>query len=198
MKRFFKLTLGIVFVFGATYRIFADPLQWDLSTLTFSATSFPAGMVSTGTVTGSFTYDADTNSFTTWNIELSGFLGTGIPVSGLLLTPADTMLATTGFCLSCPRGSFALFESPNPLFNFSALALSFTQPLTDAGGTVPVDGSTNNTVMILDLPTFNSFELQSPGGSASAVPEPSSAALTLLVVIGFGALFLRRLRHYRR
>jgi hypothetical protein len=195
MKRFCTLTLRFVLVLGAADTTFADPLQWDLSTLTFQGTSYPSLAVSTGTVSGSFTYDADTNKYATWSIQLSGFPGTGIPGTGLLLTPANTVLTPNGFCVSCLPGSFAVFAGSNPLFNFSALGLNFTQSLTDAGGTVPVDRSS---VMILDLQTFGSFELQSPGGSVSAaVPEPASAALTLIVAIGFGTLLLRRPRHGR-
>jgi hypothetical protein len=204
MKRFSTLTLGFALVLGATHTTFADPLQWNLSTLTFQGGSYPSGAVSTGTLSGSFTYDAVTNGFATWSIQLSGFPGTGIPGTGLSLTPADTILTTNGFCFSCLPGSFSVFPTPNPvtgiggpLFNFSALALSFSQPLTDAGGTVPLDRNIDGTVLILDLANFGSFGLQSPGGSATAVPEPSSAALVLLVSVGFGGLFLRRLRHSR-
>jgi hypothetical protein len=191
MKLFSTLTLRFVFVLGAAHTILADPLQWDLSTLTFSATSFTTGAVSTGTVTGSFTFDADTNIDTTWTIQLSGFPSTPVPASGLLLTPADSSL----FCTPCSPNYF-LITDPTLANALVGLGLFFTQPLTDAGGTTPVDSFTG-TGLVLNTPNFGTFLLQSPGGSAFAVPEPSSAALTLVVAIGFATLFLRRLRHSR-
>jgi hypothetical protein len=191
MKRFFTLTLRFVLVLGATHTVFADPLQWELSTLTFSATSFPGGVVSTGSVTGLFTYDADTGHFATWSIELSGFPGTPVPATGLLLTPANS---SSPCMTNCFPTQFDIFD-PTHTTAFTLLDLTFTQPLTDAGGTVPVDTGMLATLLFLDTPNFSTFSLQSPGGSASAVPEPSSAALTLVVAIGFGMLFMRRLRH---
>jgi hypothetical protein len=188
MKLFSTLTLRFVFALGAAHTLFADPLQWELSTLTFSATSFTTGAVSTGTVSGSFTYDADTNTDTTWAIQLSGFPGTPVPASGLLLTPADSSL----FCTPCSPDYFFIFD-PTLSSGLAGLSLSFPQPLTDAGGTVPVAGFTS---LVLNTPDFGTFNLQSPG-SVSAVPEPSSAALTLIVSICFGTLFLRRWRYGR-
>jgi hypothetical protein len=187
MRRFFTFTLRFVFVLGAAHTILADPLQWDLSTLTFQANSLPPGTVSTGTATGSFTYNADTNSFTTWSIELSGFAGTAVPAGGLLLTSANTSS-------SCPPCSPTNFYIVDPTFStgFDFLSLLFAQPLTDAGGTV----SMSSGIMALNTPNFGTFFLQGPS-SVSSVPEPSSAALTLIISIGFGALFLRRLRHSR-
>jgi hypothetical protein len=190
MKRFSTLIIPFVFVLGAVApTTLADPLQWNLSTLTFSATSFPpGGAATTGTVTGSFTYDANTNVYTTWSIDISGFPGTAVPASGLLLTPADTSIA--GFCTGCNR--FSIYD-PAALSPFWTLLLDFTQPLTDAGGTVSI----NDTFFQLNAPNFATFRLQGPSGSVSAVPEPSSAALILVVAIGFGTLFLRRFRHSR-
>jgi hypothetical protein len=175
MKRFTTFTLRFVFILGAAHAIFADPLQWNLSTLTLAETSYhPPGVASTGTMTGSVTYDADTNVYTTWSIELTGFPGTGVPASGLLLTPENTSacVAVPGFPCYYPTEIVLLSTVPGP---FEVLDLFFAQPLTDAGGTIPI--STDD--LYLDVPEFGTFSLQSPGGSVSTAPEPSSAALTL-------------------
>jgi hypothetical protein len=191
MKQFSTLTLRFLFVLGAAHTIFADPLQWNLSPLTLSATSFPGGVVSTGTMTGSFTYDAATNSFTTWSFDLSGFPGTGVPASGLLLTPANTFTCPTSPLNQCYPTEIVLL--PTVSEPFRALDLFYTKPLTDAGGTIPISLAD----LFLDNPNFGTFGLQSPGGSVSAVPEPSAAALTLVVAIAFGTLCLWRLRQSR-
>jgi hypothetical protein len=189
MKLFFTMTLRFVFVLGAAHVVIADPLQWNLSTLTLAGSSYPAGVVSTGTMTGSFTYDADTNRFTTWSFDLSGFPGTGVPASGLQLMPANTSTCPTSPLNQCyPTEIVLLSTVPGP---FDVFDLFFTQPLTDAGGTIPISLDD----LYLDVLDFKTFSLQIPGGSVSTAPEPSSAALTLIVSIGFGALFSRRLRH---
>ena len=182
MHRYSALTLGLLTILGAAGSASADPVQWDLSTLTFQATSFPSGVVSTGTVTGSFTYNADTNTYTTWSLDLSGFPGTGVPASGLLVTPANTSL----FCSPCAP-NFLLIDSTLSSA-LSSFELFFTQPLTDAGGTVSIgpDGG----FLIFDTLDFGTFH--TPGGSLTATPEPSASALVVLVAFGLCLTYQRR------
>ena len=186
IRRFYATALGFLSALGAAGTAGADPVQWDLSTLTFQATSFPSGEVSTGTMTGSFTFDADTGHFTTWSIELSGFPGTPVPATGLLLTPANS---SSPCDLNCPPTDFAIFD-PTRLTAFSLLQLSYTPPLTDAGGTASLlDGL--NTVLFLNTPDFSTFSLQGPG-SVTATPEPSASALVVLVAFGLCVAYQRR------
>jgi len=186
MKRFLALTLGLLSALGAAATASADPLQWDLSTLTFQGTSFPSGAVSTGTVTGSFTYNADTNIYTTWSIELSGFPGTPVPGSGLSLTPANTFCPQT---LLCTATEFAIFNS-TASSPFSAIGLFFAQPLTDVGGTVSIVPGSG--ILYLNTPNFGTFHLQSPGGSVTATPEPSTSTMVVLAIFGLCVAYQRR------
>jgi hypothetical protein len=186
IRRFHATALGFLSALGAAGTAGADPVQWDLSTLTFQATSFPSGVVSTGTMTGSFTFDADTGHFTTWSIELSGFPGTPVPATGLLLTPANS---SSPCDVNCLPTDFAIFD-PTRLTAFSLLQLSYTPPLTDAGGAASLlDGL--NTVLFLNTPDFSTFSLQGPG-SVTATPEPSTGAVVVLVAFGLCLAYQRR------
>jgi hypothetical protein len=144
----------------------AGPIVWNLSTLNFDIFGgVPAGHQ--GTVTGSFIFDADTTTYTTWSILLSGFAGTG--ADGLLLTPATS---TTGSF--APGLVFSLLSNqkdPNGGF-LAVVNLSFFPALTDAGGTTSVGGN-----LALDTPDFSTFV--TPGGTVSSAPEPSAGVLVL-------------------
>ena len=144
----------------------AGPIVWNLSTLNFDIFGgVPAGHQ--GTVTGSFTFNADTATYTAWSILLSGFAGTG--ADGLLLTPATSTVGTFA-----PGLVFSLVSNQNnPNGGYLAVVnLSFFPALTDAGGTTPVGGN-----LALDTPDFSTFV--TPGGTVSSVPEPSAGALVL-------------------
>jgi hypothetical protein len=158
----------------------AGPVTWNLSTLNLDLCcgGSPTGLQ--GTVTGSFTFNADTNTYAAWSILLSGFAGTG--TDGLLLTPATStvVLFDPGSFLGLRSDLTGPFGAPRVVLN-----LSFFPPLTDAGGTTSAGG---NMHFNLDTPLLGTFS--GPHGTASSVPEPSAAAL-VLAAAGFGFCVLR-------
>jgi hypothetical protein len=99
----------------------AVPLQWTLSGINF--TNPPGG--DTGTASGSFFYDADTNVYSDISITTSA----GTIVAGSTYTHVDT--------LSSPSPDLVIFSPTAPLEILQyQLFLQFAAPLTSAGGAV--------------------------------------------------------------
>jgi hypothetical protein len=158
----------------------ADVLDWTLDApLAFG----PGGAT---VATGSLAFDADTNTASTWNFEISGPLVPG----GISLTPA-----TSTYLAGNPTGTNFVFFSDAKggpscgLLGCPAVALEFaglTPPLSDRGGTVSFDSQ-----LVLDGPSYTSFGTR---GTASAVPEPSYlVSLTMALLALFTCLGARRL-----
>jgi hypothetical protein len=154
--------------------------------LTFTAANLDTELRSpSGTASGFFIYDANTNTYSNWNILVSNF-SAGFSQGNADATPATSSIQPT---------HFGLFGPPGPRsvgFSYSSdqalLWLDFNSPLSNSGGVVGVSA------MILDA--GNGYYCWSAGGTASTVvPEPASA-LPLLGGIGFCVLFL--LLHRRR
>lgn len=211
MNRFFTLILGLSAVVGTPDVAKAGPIVWNLSTMNFDIIccgGIPTGHQ--GTVTGSFTYNADTDTYLTWSIQLSGFSGTG--TDGLLLTPATSSISQANYCLQnwIPGGTCGVQDfkygfdlksnqaGPGTGFPLADVQLAFApQPPTDSGGTIPVAG-TEGTTLLLDFPNFSSFGQVPVNGTASAAPEPAAGWLVLFAVFGLLMFSQRRRRRVSR
>jgi len=165
----------------------AGPLTWTLTGATFSDGA---------TATGSFVFDADTDTFS--NIDIVFTPAAGSPVetfsylcvtsqcspwingyNGPFLTvPSSTDLTgLPGFWLGLPEA----FGGPGP-----------DQPMTDAGGTIPLSGPNAFTYEATIADAIWSDTVQHPpdlaiAGSITTVPEPASALLggMAVMLIGF-------------
>lgn len=152
----------------------ATPLTWDIPTLNFIYGSGcePGGVCSGGTVSGVFTYDADTNTYSAWSIDVSGFSD---PVMNGLLTPATSSVASFASSgsldLSYSSGQSA-FEA---VFGYYSGVNFISVPLTDSGGDVP-----GLSFVLLDVPSYTSFNTGALPVVASTSPEPMSAILVVL------------------
>lgn len=143
----------------------ADPIFWYLST---TLTNTNPSIAGTGSGVGSFVYDADTNTYSDWNIVLSGFPPNPGPDINAVLTPATSSEffgSSTEFGLS---------------YNIEAeYTVGFSEPLTDAGGEV--------SVFAFDFPNFSSWI---GPGTATSGPEPNPAILVLfgsaILSVGYG------------
>jgi hypothetical protein len=165
---------------GATVDVAnADPILWTLSTLNFDSGPGIA-LANGGVASGFFTYNADTNTYSDWNIDFSDF-GAGFNQGNALVTPA-----TSSILVSSPQNFDLLYSSGQVEFD-----LFFVSPLTDSGGDVQVVGGVVDTGNV-----FYSWHAQ---GTASSVPEPASAVF-LLAGIGCSALclFLHQRRFARK
>lgn len=156
----------------------ASPLVWEIPTLNFTTGG--------GTVSGVFTYDADTNAYSAWSIDVSGFSD---PVMNGLLTPATSSVASFAssgsFDLSYSSGQSA-FEAVfgyNSGFNFISV------PLTDSGGDVP-----GMSFVLLDVPNYTSFNTGPLPVVAFTTPEPMSAVLVVLGGLSLSVFCKMRMR----
>jgi hypothetical protein len=148
----------------------AIPLTWSLDNVEFT---------DGGIATGSFTYDADTNSLIDWNISVSGGDEGPFPAfPAFSYTPAtspDTGIFDTGLGLS-----FQFFVDGNAAGGTPesrVLALSTLASLTDAGGTIALETSGRPEWESRECYNCNPYRLVAQGSIRSAVPEPSSLGI---------------------
>ena len=165
------LAMAAIFCLAGS-RVQAGTVTWFLSDVTFSDSA---------TAVGQFTYNADTNALTAFNISVTGssFFPTGFD-----FTPADS----SSFSVSATGFDLANFSNPV----MPELLLSFTTAMTDAGGTIPL-----TTGVTGDCWTVNGG---SPCGTvsggdittASSAPEPASLPLLGGGVLALGLIVGRK------
>ena len=159
----------------------ADGITWDLSGVTFD---------DGGTASGSFVYDALTNTYTPGDITVTTTAGT-------LLTGA-TYTSLSACCGSSDTG-LTLGPNVSDFTNTPLLFLLFSAPLTNAGGTIQLSFGFADT----DFDSAEDFCTNSDcsefsmrfvtGGEvvgSPAVPEPSSISLLIggLIVLLVGSI----------
>jgi hypothetical protein len=128
-----------------------------------------------GTASGSFDYNADTNTYSFVNITTAG--GSQAGSTYLALDPgassSDTILGVV------PNAGLGNFTG-TPL-----LAFQFASPLTDSGGTTStISPSAEGTCANAACSSANGGVRFVSTGSVSSVPEPSTLGLVLLGALG--------------
>lgn len=148
----------------------AAPITWTLSGVTF---------VDLSTASGSFSYDAATQTYVSWNI-------TTTPTVNRFLNGNTSLLGATYTTNSLTNASTSYFQNPSS-FGVKNLAgnsfgLNFSQPLTAAGGSVALLSFAKG----FEFAGFNSRSVTAGSVFAAApVPEPETYAL---MVAGLGVL----------
>ncbi len=158
------LSIGALFVFGSV--LSAGPITWNFSNIVYGDGT---------TVTGSFVFDADTNTFSGLQATTSG--GTSVPATSSWVFNTNGVLPTlnaggqTGFnavdVLSADETGahdISLFSDLGPI-------------LTNAGGTITLDlfetGTCANAICFAVNPPISSTG-SGQFSAAAAVPEPST------------------------
>lgn len=157
----------------------AIPVTWTVTG------SFDDG----GTFSGSFTYDADTDAMSAWNLSVAG--GTVFAAFTYSSSIADSFI---DFPHTDDR--FIFCSTVNCLGERRDLRLALAAPLTDAGGLIALLAGPAAPHPDYGLECSNcGFVRNITSGSAQAgvsVPEPATLTLFGIALGGLGAFRMRR------
>ena len=185
----------------------AAPITWQLNDVTFASNQTEGVGPFDGTATGSFTYDAGTNTYSNVNITTtgSGYWGTdncgNSTLCGSYIRATDLYSTLSATSLQATPTS----SDPANAIGYYGISMQFVgSGLTDAGGTVNLytaggtDGEGICATVDCDptgagaVSAFRGFS----GGSVSAVPLPAAAWLFISAIAGLaGAKRLSRSKH---
>lgn len=149
----------LVLLFCAPSIASADGITWDLSGVTFD---------DGGTASGSFVYDALTNTYSSIDIITAGGSAFG----------GATYTSLSGVFGSSSTGM--LLGASGDLTNTALLFLIFGADLTGSGGTVPLTGVGEGTCDNSDCSASTLLRSITAGDVVATVSTPEPSALSLL------------------
>ena len=185
MKRLgiLKIALVLLVLFGLPSIASADGITWTLDGVTFGDWTTSSGVTigTGGSASGSFVFDALANTYSDVSVSTTPWATLLVPTNYTSLTPLANSNST----------GLGLGGGGSDLTNISLLFLVFTDPLTNAGGTIPISLLPGDSLEVLCLNTgCDAFDMRSVTSgkvSAAAVATPEPAAFLLL---GIGLLAL--------
>ncbi len=182
------LILSCALLCVAAVTALGSPLVWS-----FQDVSFVQG----GTITGSFTYDADTQIVSSWDISVVGLPDPALDVT---YTPLNSAIFDSVIVSSLYFRIVTPFSGPLPVG--SLLDVAFDSALTDAGGTVTLgrDEAPNPHGLFTDTAVYPSQDDAFVfGGILSAGPAPVPEPTTFgMLFCGCSALWVVRRMTRRR
>jgi hypothetical protein len=191
MKRLgiLKIALILLVLLGVPSIASADGITWTLDGVTFGDWTTASGVTigTGGSASGSFVFDPlNPNTYSDISVSTTPWVTLLVPTSYTSLTTIANS-NSIGLGLQTPPCSD---PSCPDLQNISLLFLAFTQPLTNAGGTIPIALVPNSLEFVCLDTGCNTFDMRlvtSGEVSAAAVATPEPAAFLLL---GIGLLAL--------
>jgi hypothetical protein len=150
----------------------ADPIVWSLQGIRFDDSA---------TATGSFTYDALTNTFTNWNISVTA----GPNFTAYTYRPG----VDSGF-VGIHSDSQVDFVAFPPLTTGRYVRLTFLSSLTSVGGTIGL--KTDHTDWECDNCSVFRYITAGAVTTTAQVPEPSSLMLVAVVLLIGGLISDKR------
>jgi len=168
-----QFIFGVCLLWSAT--AWSVPVSWTVDSVNFG--------IAGGTATGSFVYDADTNTYSNINIT-TWFNEDATDMFGIYtyLSPNDTYPASDRFLPTVSSGS------PDLEQNSYGFELFFDEALTNAGGTVAIQRGFEG---LCDDPNCVGYDYEWPwreayAGTISAVPIPAAVWLFGSALAGLG------------
>ena len=201
-----KLLTGIII--GAALSLpsiasYAAPITWQLDNVTFASAQTQGLGPFDGTATGSFTYDASTNTYSNVNITTTGSNYWGTDNCGDSALCGTYIRATDWFSTLSATSLQATPTASDPVnaVGYYGISMQFAgSGLTNAGGVVDLytaggtDGEGICATAACDptgagaVSAFRGFA----GGSVSAVPIPAAAWLFGSAILGLFGIARRK------
>jgi len=181
MNKPIALLAAVLAAFGLSAPASAAPVTWTLVDAVFA---------DGGSASGTFTYDADTNTYSAINI---------VTTAGSIQSGDDYNILAPMFVHSATR--FGAVPVPSPgLTGLTIFSVTWASALTNAGGVVSIllgGGSSEGVCVNFNCSIFNSV-----GGGARAfvsgyvttseVPLPAALPMFLAGLAGVGAMRLKK------
>jgi hypothetical protein len=190
MKRLgiLKIALVLLVLFGVPSIASADGITWTLNGVTFGDWTTASGVTigTGGSASGSFVFDSLTNIYSDISVSTTPWATLLVPTNYTSLTTIANS-NSIGLGLQTPPCSD---PSCPDLQNISFLFLAFSQPFTNAGGTIPISLVPNSLEFVCLDTGCDAFDMRLVTGgevSAAAVATPEPTAFLLL---GIGLLAL--------
>lgn len=182
MNKPIALLIAALAAIGLTAPANAAPVTWTLVNAVFE---------DGGTASGTFTYDADTNTYSAINI---------ITTAGSIQSGAEHDIVAPMFAHASTR--FGAVPVPSPgLTGLTILAITWASPLTNAGGLVSIltsdHASGEGLCLNFNCSVFYSYlggsrQLISGYVTTGEVPLPAALPMFLAGLAGVGALRLKK------
>lgn len=179
MRKIVAVVSGLCLTFFATTAL-AVPVTYSVS-----GANFTAG----GSISGTFTYDADTNTYSAINL---------VTTAGGVY-PGATFVATNGAGAFSNSSNLNVVTASGNGAGQPVLNLVWGASLTNAGGTVAIQASSAEGVCTVTCNSFNEpptrRALAAPGSITSTAPVPTlsewAMILMAIALAGISVVFVR-------
>ena len=176
-----KGIVAILLAFSSTIA-WAVPVTWTLDSVLLEESEYPSGDLAYRTLTGSFVYDADTNTYS--EILIKSEAGSYLWFGNIYSEDARTRWSAP---IESPTDSGVILNAYTDCFDLfceTSLSLSYGSALTNVGGTIVLSGQEDH--VEFGLGVGGSRYIVSGSLVGTVVPIPAAIWLFVSALAVFG------------